>query len=101
MGEEKVTNDYPIKERAYYIWPILIFILFGIVVTKWLIIPILKSVIIYGVPVFWSYVGYFLIIWVFYKFCKILWYPIYSILGKWSLLIPLATIIYIFWSVSK
>lgn len=62
---------------------------------KSVIIPNVVAIINWFVPNFWSMFGYIIIIWILFKIASFIWYPIYSILGKYSYLILLATAIYI------
>ncbi|MHC5268199.1 hypothetical protein ACYSNO_03270 [Enterococcus sp. LJL98] len=80
MKEEK---NYPYKDSyTGEIVTILAILLIGILgviaLIKWVIIPNFISIINWFVPNFWSLFGYFIIIWIFFKFLKFLWYPVYS-----------------------
>lgn len=90
-------RDYPYKDNNY-MWigfGILIAIILGVSALIMWLIPNFFAFINWFVPNFWSLFGYIIIIWIGYKFFSFIWTPIYSILGKWSLLILIATVIYI------
>lgn len=95
------NGDYPVKDTGYIKSAVA---LIGIVVLVLavagigifgFVMPNALSFISWFVPNFWSILGYIVIIWLIWKFFTLLWYPIYSVLGRWSYLILLATAIYI------
>lgn len=99
MNEEKKYSEVSDK----YVWQslaIILMILIGgigalILLTKWVVLPNVLSFINWFVPNFWNCFCFIIILWIVYKFFSLLWTPIYFLLGKWSYLILLATIIYI------
>lgn len=99
-------NDYSGKGdgyvwRAFFMLAFVVFMLLtgSFLLIKWLI-PNFSSIVNWIVPNFWSHIGNIFIVWIFYKLLRFLWYPIYSILGKYSYIILVLTAIYIFMQIS-
>lgn len=107
MNEDK--NSQQVSDK--YVWQslaILVMILIGGIVAlicfaKWVILPIAKGIVLpsflsyinWFVPHFWNFFGFIFILWLVYKFFSFIWSPVYALLGKWSYLPLIATIIYI------
>lgn len=96
-------DQYSHKETKY-VWESLA-ILVGIVLVAislvyFVVIPYFFEFISWFVPNFWSVFGYIVLIWIAYKILSFIWFPMYSMLGKWSYLILIATLIYIFMQIS-
>lgn len=101
------NQDYPYKSDTpawvYLLLALGIISLFllGIVsLIKWMILPNLIAIINWFVPNFWNMFLGIIIVWVLFKIASFIWYPIYSLLGKYSYLILVATLIYIFMQIS-
>lgn len=96
-------DDYPYKEKntegcwiAFFLLLFVIVVLIGaFFAIKWWVIPNLVSIINWFVPNFWSLFIGIVFLWILFKIASFIWYPIYSMLGKYSYLILLATLIYI------
>ncbi|KXH12897.1 MULTISPECIES: hypothetical protein [Enterococcus] len=96
-------DQYSHKETKYVWENILILagiVLGTILLAYFIVIPNLFTFINWFVPNFWSIFGYIIILWIAYKILSFIWFPVYSILGKWSYLILLATLIYIFMQIA-
>lgn len=91
-------DQYSHKETKY-VWEgfaILIGLIIGaVLLVHFIVIPCFFTFVGWFVPNFWSVFGYIILLWIAYKILSALWFPIYSILGKWSYFILLTTLIYI------
>lgn len=93
-------NDYKDNNFGSYIFGVILLIaivllLLLVITAKFFVLPMISGAIHFAVPTFWSYIGYIFIIWFIYKFFCIVFYPIYSLIGKWFFLLIGMTIIYI------
>lgn len=94
-----MNHDRYSEKETRYVWESLAIlaeiVLGAILLVYFVVIPNFFAFINWFVPNFWSVFGYIIILWIAYKFFSFVWFPIFSILGKWSYLILLATVIYI------
>lgn len=91
MNQKLKENSDSIKKILFFLTGSFVFILFFFFV----VFPKLLLFIKWFVPSFWSFIGYFFILWIFFKILKLIWFPIYSIFGKYSYIILFLTFIYI------
>lgn len=84
------------------VWKILAVLAVGLILgivalvffVKLIVLPNILAIINWFVPNFWNMFLWIIIFWVIFQILKFIWYPIYSMIGKWSYLILLATLIY-------
>lgn len=89
-------DDTPAWVYLLIVLGVFILLLVGAIsLIKWLIIPNFIAIINWFVPNFWSMFLGIVFIWILFKILSFIWYPIYSLLGKYSYLILVATLIYV------
>lgn len=94
--ENKKSYPFELKKNIWkLVFSITVIISLVLVFIKLFLIPNMFKFISWFVPNFWTMLGYIFILWFIYKLFTWLWQPVKSILGKWSYLILIITVIYV------